>query len=143
MFDLTVLTLEKPFFNGSVYSVIIPGADGYFQILSNHAPLISLVQPGVVEIEQREGNKEIFAISGGFFEISHNKATLIADAFEKASDIDYQRAVISLENAQARLNSGENQVDIERARLAVKRAKNRIKIYQQTHLQTHLQTGSI
>ena len=131
MFNLIILTLEETLFDGSVYSVIIPGADGYFQILTDHAPMISLLQPGKVEIERQQGSKEIYAVSGGFFEISHNCATLVADAFEKASDIDYDRAVLSLEKAEKRLATRTG-VDVDRAKGAIKRAENRIKIYRET-----------
>jgi len=132
MFELIILTLEETLIDGSVYSLVVPGAEGYFQVLTNQAPLISLVQAGKVEIEKNQGYKEVYAISGGFFEISHNKATLIADAFEKASKIDYERAALSLKKAKDRLETGGDEVDVERAKLAIKRAENRIRIYLQT-----------
>ncbi len=131
MFDLFIVTLEKTRFDGPVHSVVLPSADGYFQVLTNHAPLVALLMPGRAEIEEQEGVKEIYAISGGFFEVSHNKASLIADALEKASEINYDRALLSLSRAQERLASANSEVDKDRAKLSMKRAENRIKIHKQ------------
>ena len=131
MFNLFIVTLEKTQFDGPVHSVLLPGVDGYFQILTDHAPLVALLMPGRLEIEEQEGVKEIFALSGGFFEVAHNKATVIADAVEKASKINYDRALLSLLRAQERLASAESGVDRERAKLSMKRAENRIKINRQ------------
>lgn len=131
MFDLFIVTLEKTRFSGPVHSVVLPGVDGYFQILTDHAPLVALLGPGRLEIQEQEGEKEIYALSGGFFEVSHNKATVIADALEKAADINYERALGSLLRAQERLASADSSVDKERAKLSLKRAENRIKIHRE------------
>ena len=128
MFDLLILTLEDTLFSGPVRSILIPGVEGYFQVLPNHAPLVALVKCGRVEISYEE-SKEVYAISGGFFEFAHNQATLIADAFEKASEIDYNRAVASLEKANERLSSSNNSIELESIKQAIKRAENRIRIY--------------
>lgn len=131
MFNLFIVTLEKTRFDGQVHSVVLPGVDGYFQVLSNHAPLVALLRSGRLEIEEQEGIKEIYALSGGFFEVAYNKATVIADALEKASEIDYERALHSLLRAQKRLASSDGEVDRERAKLSMERAENRIKIHRQ------------
>jgi F-type H+-transporting ATPase subunit epsilon len=134
MFNLTIVTLEETYLDQEVHSVVLPGSEGYFQILTNHAPLISLVKEGRVEVYQTPESKELYAVSGGFFEVSNNKATLVADAIERASEIDYERAKKSLEKAKERLALvDDEEIDIDRAKKAALRAENRIKIYRLYH----------
>jgi F-type H+-transporting ATPase subunit epsilon len=82
MYQLSILTLEKTIFTGLVYSTLIPGADGYFEVLAHHAPLIALLQPGKVEIVTEDKKKQTYSVSGGFVEVAHNHATLFADSIQ-------------------------------------------------------------
>lgn len=76
--NLEILTPEKKVFEGEVVSAIFPGADGSFQVLNNHAPLVSLLKEGVVEY--RTGDKtEQVAITGGVVEVLSNQVILLAD----------------------------------------------------------------
>jgi F-type H+-transporting ATPase subunit epsilon len=75
---LEILTPEKKFFEGNVTIATFPGADGAFQILDNHAPLISLLQEGVVEYKSKETSASL-RITGGVVEVLKNKVVLLAD----------------------------------------------------------------
>lgn len=82
MYQLLILTLETTVFEDSVYSMTVRGGDGYMEILSHHAPLLTLIQPGKVEVRNKDSKKYLYNISTGFLEVSHNKATLFADEIE-------------------------------------------------------------
>jgi len=75
---LEILTPEKKIFEGEVTIATFPGADGSFQVMDNHAPLISLLSAGVVEYKTNSGNDRL-AISGGVVEVLKNKVVLLAD----------------------------------------------------------------
>lgn len=75
---LEILTPEKRVFVGEVSSAIFPGADGSFQILDHHAPLISLLKEGNVEYKGKEGLQNL-TITGGVVEVLKNKVILLAD----------------------------------------------------------------
>jgi F-type H+-transporting ATPase subunit epsilon len=75
---LEILTPEKKVFEGNVTSATFPGADGSFQVLDNHAPLISLLKEGVVEYKSKEASQSI-SITGGVVEVLKNKVVLLAD----------------------------------------------------------------
>jgi F-type H+-transporting ATPase subunit epsilon len=75
---LEILTPEKKIFEGDVTIATFPGADGSFQVMDNHAPLISLLAAGVVEYKSKNGNDK-FAITGGVVEVLKNKVILLAD----------------------------------------------------------------
>jgi len=75
---LEILTPEKKFFEGNVTIATFPGSDGSFQVMDNHAPLISLLKEGVVEYKSKDGNSSL-RITGGVVEVLKNKVVLLAD----------------------------------------------------------------
>ena len=75
---LEILTPEKKVFQGDVTIATFPGADGSFQIMDNHAPLISLLKEGVVEYKSKDVHETI-TITGGVVEVLANKVILLAD----------------------------------------------------------------
>ena len=75
---LEILTPEKKVFEGDVTITTFPGADGSFQIMEHHAPLISLLKEGVVEYKSKESSKNV-TITGGVVEVLNNKIILLAD----------------------------------------------------------------
>jgi F-type H+-transporting ATPase subunit epsilon len=75
---LEILTPEKKVYEGNVTVVTFPGSDGSFQVLDNHAPLISLLKEGVVEYKGKDGAHHI-AITGGVVEVLKNRVIVLAD----------------------------------------------------------------
>lgn len=78
---LEILTPEKKVFEGEVIIATFPGADGSFQIMDNHAPLISLLKEGLVEYKSKEASKNV-TITGGVVEVLNNKIILLADGIK-------------------------------------------------------------
>jgi F-type H+-transporting ATPase subunit epsilon len=76
---LEVLTPDKKVFSGEVSSVTVPGAKGSFEVLNNHAPIISTLDKGTVKIKAKEGNQEL-NISGGVIEVLSNKVVVLAES---------------------------------------------------------------
>ncbi len=73
-----ILTPDKQLFAGEVSSVHVPGTKGIFQVLNNHAPIISSLGKGMVRIKTSEGEKT-FEINGGVVEVLKNKIIVLAD----------------------------------------------------------------
>jgi len=76
---LEIITPEKKIFEGEVSLASFPGADGSFQILNNHAPLVSLLKAGVVEYKTKEASRSQLKITGGVVEVLKNKVVVLAD----------------------------------------------------------------
>jgi len=130
-FYLEILAPMKPVFKGQVSSVVVPGTNGEFQVLFNHAPLISSLTAGRLILRINDNN-EIYSVSGGSIEISDNKVLVLVDSIEKASEIDVIRARKSAERAKERLSpSNRDKFDSTRAEASLTRAINRIKIANQ------------
>jgi len=81
-FHLSVLTPEKSVFEGDVEYVEVPGAAGYFGVLAHHAALVASLAHGTLTIRSLGGSEQKLEVSGGFFEVGNNKATVLADAVE-------------------------------------------------------------
>ncbi|MBK7107307.1 MAG: ATP synthase F1 subunit epsilon [Ignavibacteriae bacterium] len=126
--DLEIITPSKIGYEGKVISVTVPGTNGNFQILFNHAPIISSLEIGEIKIEETENSKLIYSTSGGTLELSNNKIIILAESFERADSIDIKRAEEAKIRAENRLKNKRNEnVDEMRAELALKRAINRLK----------------
>ena len=75
---LEILTPEKKVFEGEVTIATFPGSDGSFQVMNNHAPLVSLLKDGKVVYKSKEGTEEV-KITGGVVEVLKNKVIVLAD----------------------------------------------------------------
>lgn len=82
MFHLFVADPEKVVFDGQVRSLIAPGSEGYLEILTNHAALVTALQEGKVVVNGEDGDNRSWTISGGFLEVFRNEVTLLADVIE-------------------------------------------------------------
>ncbi len=129
--SLEILTPDKLSYSSEVHAVTVPGTVGSFQILFNHAPLLSTFEIGVIKIEVSSDKTVYFATGGGTIEILDNKIKILADSLEAVSNIDVERAKRALTRAQNRLEKKHTEkIDASRAEAALARANNRIKIYE-------------
>ncbi|MCE9628112.1 MAG: ATP synthase F1 subunit epsilon [Candidatus Eisenbacteria bacterium] len=86
LFKLSILTPEKVVFEGDVQYVHAPGTEGYFGVLVNHAAMVTALATGKLTVRNANGAEEHWQVSGGFFEVSDNSATVLADAVETAKN---------------------------------------------------------
>jgi F-type H+-transporting ATPase subunit epsilon len=130
MFKLSVVTPVKVFYEEEVNSLVAPGQVGYLGVLSNHAPLITALKPGLLTIKDHLDTEIELAISGGFLEVSNNQAMILADAIEYVAEIDIQRAQDAQERAENRVSgtTSDENVDFERSQKALARADNRVNL---------------
>ena len=74
---LEIISPDRVIYSGEVKSVLLPGKEGYFEILNNHAPIIALLQSGEIRIIDNDGSKEYFDTDSGFVEVIKNKVTVL------------------------------------------------------------------
>lgn len=128
-FTFRLVTPQRLLFEGPASYVLAPGSEGYLGILAHHAPLITALMPGKLEVKDPHGALTVYAVSGGFLEVAGNRVTALADAAERVTEIDRARASAAFERAQARLNGNSERIedfDRDRAERALTRAKNRL-----------------
>jgi F-type H+-transporting ATPase subunit epsilon len=115
-FEVRILTAEKTVLETQVTHLQIPGSEGF------------LLKPGPLTVTYPDGRREVFAVSGGFFEVAQNRAVVLADAIERPEEIDVARAEAARDRAQQRLAERTAEIDALRAELALRRAITRIQV---------------
>ncbi len=81
--NLVILSPERQIFSGPVKSVKVPGSSGSFEMLENHAPIVSSLEAGEVRIIQENGEKMTFLVSGGFVEMLDNEVSLLVASVQE------------------------------------------------------------
>ena len=79
---LEIITPDKKVFDGEATIVTFPGSDGTFQVMNNHAPLISLLNEGIVVYKTKDSKKQV-KITGGVVEVLKNKVIVLADGIKE------------------------------------------------------------
>ena len=126
-FKLEIVTAEKMVFSDDVSALIAWGVEGQLGILPHHAPLMTMLQPGDLMI-RRDKEEEFFAISGGFLEVRPDKVIVLADACERAEEIDLARAEEAKKRAQETMKAAPLTVDAAVAEAALRRSLARLKV---------------
>src|SRR5262245_1823999 len=131
MIQLTVVTPERLLVSEQVDELQIPGAEGYLGVLPGHAPLFTEMKVG--ELSYRKGNTwTSLAVAWGFAEVLPDQVRVLAETAERAHEIDLERAIRAKERAEERLARGGDDVDYDRARIALQRAVIRIQVARKT-----------
>ena len=128
-FHLSILTPYGHYFDGEVEFLEVHSDKYNLGILPGHAPLISTVAISKMKIKAH-GKEVLYAVGGGEVTITKGKTTLVLDSIERADEIDIERAKEAKQRAEERLNSqaNENAVDVNRAKIALLKAINRIEV---------------
>lgn len=77
MLEVEIITPDKTLFSGEAERVRLPGSKGSFEVLNNHAPIISSLEGGQVRVTKSDGEKAFFTISGGFVEVLNNHVIVL------------------------------------------------------------------
>ena len=101
--------------------------EGQRGILPNHMPLVTMLKIGKMETEEK-GKRQEYAVAGGLFYFRENQAEILTDAIENKDEIDAERAARAKERAERRLKSDDPNFDLQRARIALQKAINRMNV---------------
>ena len=126
--QLEVVTPDTIVVEEMVDLIVAPGTEGEFGVLPDHIPFLTSLKVG--EMYYRKGNQtDYIAITGGYAEVLPDKVTVLAEAAEKARDIDVDRARRAMERAQERLRQTKKEtLDYAQAEAALARAMMRLKV---------------
>ena len=124
---LDIVTPEEAIFSDEIDMLVAPGIEGELGILPHHAPLMTVL--GIGELIIRNGNDEQYlAIGGGYLEVQPDRVIVLADAAERAEDIDIARAEAAKEAAQRTMAEKPSGIDSAQAEAALKRSLVRLKV---------------
>ena len=126
-FRLELVTAEKMVYSDDVDMVIAWGLEGQLGILPHHAPLMTMLQPGELIIK-KENEETYMAVSGGFLEVRPDKVIILADACERAEEIDLARAEEAKRRAGEIMEAPSPETDSAAAEAALRRSLVRLKV---------------
>ena len=101
--ELEVVTPERQLVKESVTEAQVPAREGYIGILPGHAPLLSLLGSGTLSYTLQTGGRKVLAIHRGFVEVLPDHIRVLADLAERAEEIDLEKARAALKQANERL----------------------------------------
>jgi len=119
--QVELVAADRLVWSGEAKMVIARTTEGDVGVLPNHAPMLSLLIEGVVDVQTVEGETWIAAVDAGFLSVAHNRVSILAEHAEMSHEIDLEKARHELERAKA---AGEHGDDADEA---VRRAEARIR----------------
>jgi len=131
-----IVTAERLVFSEEgVDEVVAPGAEGELTVLPMHAPLMTMIKPGIMRLVK--GGEDIdLAITGGFLEVRDDRVTILADAAERAEEIDVVRAEEARRAAERALAEKRSEVELADAAAHLQRALIRLKAVERRRRKT-------
>jgi F-type H+-transporting ATPase subunit epsilon len=127
---LEVVTPDKSVVSDEAQIVVAPGEYGEFGVLIGHTSFLTTLKIGMLRYKDTGGSERAVFVNGGFAEALPNKVTVLAESAERRRDIDIERARAALKRAEQRLAEARTREDIDfrRAEVGLKRAIARIGI---------------
>jgi F-type H+-transporting ATPase subunit epsilon len=110
-----IVSAEAEIFHGEASMVIATGEQGQLGIAPRHAPLITRLKPGHVEVIQDNGERQTFYVSGGILEVQPQVVTVLADTAARADDLDEAAAVAAKEEAERALADRTDEMEVAEA----------------------------
>lgn len=126
MFNVKIITPQGLYKEVETSILNVVTTDGARGVLTNHVPLVCMLTVSKMSTIENNERQE-YAVNGGMLYFKDNEATILTDTCEHSSEIDVERAIQAKQRAEERLKRKEN-VDLQRAELALKRAMNRINV---------------
>lgn len=128
-FSLKIYTAERPFFEGECESLIVPTTQGLYGIMARHSDMVAALSDG--ELQYRQKGATVFehvAISPGIVAVTKNEVVVLTETAERASDIDYARAMRQYESAKEDLKKEGDPISHHLSIAKLSRSLNRLKI---------------
>ena len=130
VFHFELVSPDKVLFSGAVQAVLVPGNEGDFQVLADHAPVMTSVRPGVVAIDDPQGKHRRIFVRGGFADASKNGVILLAKTaipFEELSADALSQEIVNAEEDLA--DASEDQKRLAQEKLdRLRELKDAIKL---------------
>ena len=125
--QLEIVTPTRILDEGQVSYVRCPGADGSFGVMANHIEGIIVLDVGEVKV-RKDNQDKYLAISGGYAEIMEDRLELLVESVEKSSEINAERAKMSMERARTRKSEQDPELNEARIKASLSRALNRVRV---------------
>jgi F-type H+-transporting ATPase subunit epsilon len=99
-FPFELVSPERQLVSGEATQVVVPGAEGQFTVLANHAPFLSTLKPGVLEVTMADGSSDRIFVRGGFADANPGGLTLLAEEAQRVADMDVNSLDQAIQDAR-------------------------------------------
>ena len=127
-FQLEVISPERVFYSGDVEMLELTTTEGEIGIYADHIPLTTIIAPGIMTITEANDQLKEAAVLEGFMEITQEKVTILAQSCEWPDEIDVNRAQEAKARAERRLKSTDENINMSRAELALRKSLIRLEL---------------
>jgi F-type H+-transporting ATPase subunit epsilon len=110
-FHFELVSPDKLLFNGPVEDVLVPGVEGDFVVLAEHAPVMTTLRPGIVDIGEAAGKHTRLFVRGGFADVSAAGLILLAETAIPVDQLDSAHLANEIKNAEEDLQDAESESD--------------------------------
>jgi F-type H+-transporting ATPase subunit epsilon len=121
--SFALVSPERELFNGEVDHVVVPGSEGEFGVLPNHAPVMSVIKPGALKVFNDGTERRIF-VNGGFADVTPEGLTVLAEEAVDLADIEPAQIEQQLKDASEDLRDANSDAKREAAQRAVARLES-------------------
>ena len=128
MVKLEIVTPEGNTYENEVKKVIVRGIEGDLAFMEGTAPLVTPLGIGVLRVQTEKGEWKHSTINEGYVTNLKNKVTIVTSAFEWSHETDKSRAKKAKERAETRIERSDSDMEIAKARAALRRALNRLRV---------------
>ena len=116
-FAFELVSPEKLVLSQQAEQVVVPGSEGYFTVMANHAPVMATLRPGVVEVTLEGGDEKRIMIRGGFADVSPTGLTLLAEYAADLAGFDMSELDQQITNAKEDVKDAANDEKRQKAEL--------------------------
>lgn len=116
-FAFELVSPEALVLSGEATEVVAPGTEGYFTVLANHAPFMSTVKPGVVDVKMADGESNHIFVRGGFADVSPTGFTLLAEQAVPLADFDMEDLEARIQDAREDVSDADTDEKKAKAQL--------------------------
>lgn len=126
-----IVSAEEEIFSGLIEFVSVTGSLGDLGIYPGHAPLLTELKPGPVELRKQGGEEDVFYVSGGFIEVQPHKVTVLADTALRAGDLSEAAALEAQKHAEHAMADKAGEFEYSRAAAQLAEAAAQLRTLQQ------------
>jgi len=131
--QVEIISAEGHLYSGQASMVVAPAVEGEIGIAPQHAPLLTVMEPGelrVTEVGKAKGEEKIFFVGGGVLEVQPHAVTVLADNADRAGDLDEQAVRKAMEDAEAKLANQNSDMEVAKAKAELMEAAARLRLVQ-------------
>ena len=109
--ETKIISPENEIYNGRADIVVVPGEEGDFGAMIEHAPLITYLRPGKLEVIENDKSKKVFFVDGGFAKVSDNRCIIMVDYIKNIDDIDKKANNQRISILKGKITESINDID--------------------------------